>query len=131
MDVATPTMLPFMLPPVIFNFEFRFDDCIKENLPALLKVICCNSRIVVKIFYSGMIRCSIFSSIWNIIGHMLVQVRPLNICRTACKKDMRGSSIWCSNLCNKIFLSTLPKWLRPCKFGTSIRDSFSKASSIS
>src|ERR1700683_5490068 len=62
---------------------------------------------------------------------MLMHIRPLYVCRAAGEEHMRSSSIWCSNLCNKILLSTLPEWLRPCQFDPCIRNSLSKAGSIS
>src|ERR1700683_314780 len=61
---------------------------------------------------------------------MLVHIRPLNVCRTAGKKDMRGTSVWCLDLCNKILLSTLPKRLGSCQFDTSMRHSLCQPSSI-
>src|ERR1700676_685266 len=46
MNVSASTMLPFISPPVIFDFEFEFYHLIKENLPPFLKVVCSYCRIL-------------------------------------------------------------------------------------
>src|ERR1700683_5183957 len=55
MNVAASMMLPFILPPVIFDFEFGFYDLFKENLPPFLKVVCSYCRVIIEVSHPGTI----------------------------------------------------------------------------